>query len=171
MANSTGPLNSSAPTTSIPVGAVYNATTPAPADKQVCALQCDDEGNLLVNNVGGGGGGSSEVNFNPSTGLLTHANVTGSSSGNTTLVSGVAGKKIYLYRMLLSVNGATNVEIVDSTSSTVLLGPYYLTGAGGSVVLDNTGEPWAITTVIGDTMAVNLSAAQSFTVDVWYKAQ
>jgi hypothetical protein len=44
-----GPLNSSVPTTSQIVGGVFNETTPAPIDKQACALQLDNEGNLLVN--------------------------------------------------------------------------------------------------------------------------
>ena len=44
-----GPLNSPKPTTSVVVGGVYNASTPAPADKQALALQTDNEGNLLVN--------------------------------------------------------------------------------------------------------------------------
>lgn len=66
MAFSTGPLNSSKPTTSVITGAVYNKTTPAPGDKQVCALQCDDEGNLLVNAVLGGGGVSPAVGPNGS---------------------------------------------------------------------------------------------------------
>ena len=111
------------------------------------------------------------VDFSPSTGLLTHANVTGSTSGNTSLITGTGGKNTYVYRLVISVNGATNVEITDSSSSTVLLGPYYLTGPGASVVLDYCGEPWAITTSTGDNISINLSAATSFSVDVWSKQQ
>lgn len=44
-----GPLNSSAPTTSIVVGGVYNAVAPAPLPSQECALQLDASGNVLVN--------------------------------------------------------------------------------------------------------------------------
>jgi hypothetical protein len=59
-----GPLLSPAPITPIITGAVYNATAPAPQDTQGCALQCDSQGNLLVNvAVGGGGGGSNNVNL------------------------------------------------------------------------------------------------------------
>ena len=50
---STGPLNSSAPTTAVVIGGVYNATTPAPNDKQAMALQVDNEGNLLVDIAAG----------------------------------------------------------------------------------------------------------------------
>jgi hypothetical protein len=64
VANTRGPLNSSAPTTSVLVGGVYNAVPPTPADEQELALQLDSEGNLLVNiAVGGGGGTGSNVNI------------------------------------------------------------------------------------------------------------
>jgi hypothetical protein len=65
MADSIGPLNSSAPTTSQLVGAVYNAVSPTPADKQALALQADANGNLKVNVIAsvGGGGASSNVNL------------------------------------------------------------------------------------------------------------
>ena len=60
-----GPLNSPKPTTSVVVGGVYNASTPAPADKQALALQTDNEGNLLVNVAVSEG--SSTVTINPAT--------------------------------------------------------------------------------------------------------
>ena len=56
-----GPLNAARPTTSQPVAATYNTTTPAPVPQQACALQCDNEGNLLVNVVMGGGSGNASV--------------------------------------------------------------------------------------------------------------
>lgn len=49
-----GPLNSTQPDGSMVVGGVYNVVAPAPEDQQPCALQLDDEGNLLVNIVAGG---------------------------------------------------------------------------------------------------------------------
>jgi hypothetical protein len=63
MALPRGPLLSPAPVTPIVTGAVHNVTPPAPADQQACALQCDSQGNLLVNVAVGGGGGSSNVNI------------------------------------------------------------------------------------------------------------
>lgn len=44
-----GPLNSAKAVEGTITAAVYNASTPAPADKQGVALQADNEGNLLVN--------------------------------------------------------------------------------------------------------------------------
>lgn len=53
-----GPLLSPKPPAPHIIGAVYNASSPAPADGQGCALQTDSSGNLLVNVVTGGGGGA-----------------------------------------------------------------------------------------------------------------
>lgn len=61
MANLRGPLNSADPTTSILVGGVYNEVFPAPEDQQSCALQLDNEGNLLVNVAVGGSGGTVKI--------------------------------------------------------------------------------------------------------------
>jgi hypothetical protein len=59
-----GPLLSPEPGTPILTGAVYNSVAPAPQDRQGCTLQCDSQGNLLVNvAVGGGGGSGSNVNL------------------------------------------------------------------------------------------------------------
>lgn len=58
---STGPLSSSVPTTSQVVGGVYNATSPAPSSGQVCALQLDANGNLLVNIAAGAASGTQYV--------------------------------------------------------------------------------------------------------------
>ncbi len=44
------------------VGGVYTSSSPSPMNDQGCALQVDDQGNLLVNvAVGGGGGGGGNV--------------------------------------------------------------------------------------------------------------
>ena len=51
-----GPLNSSAPTTAVIVGGVYNSVAPAPVAGQACALQFDANGYLLANIAVGGGG-------------------------------------------------------------------------------------------------------------------
>jgi hypothetical protein len=67
-----GPLNSAKAPDSTLVGGVHNVQPPAPLDGQQCALQCDANGNLLVNvavTVGGGGPSSNvniaDVNGNP----------------------------------------------------------------------------------------------------------
>lgn len=95
----------------------------------------------------------------------TPANVAFTNSGNTQVVAGQASQSIRIMRMLLSVNAPTNIEILDG-ASTVLLGPYYL-GAGGSIVLDDSGEPWSVGTD-GNALNVNSSVAVNGTITVWY---
>lgn len=92
----TGPTNSAAPTTSQPVAAVYNATTPTPADTQALALQADSSGNLKVNVVAGGTGGNASVGATGTTaptsateiGIIVGGNLVGVSSSNPVPISG-----------------------------------------------------------------------------------
>lgn len=86
MTNVRGPLNSADPLTSILVGGVYNASAPAPADTQPCALQLDSEGNLLVNVAVGGGGGGGTVKIEDTSGNALNSNGTGAL--NVAVVSG-----------------------------------------------------------------------------------
>ena len=203
--------------------AVYNPMSPnGLVAGQQCALQCDGNGNLLVNVVaggGGGGGGGGSVTQGtvpwvdnitqwasvalgapsaygtspgavnvpgvnafvtntvsvslaanqtiipgaPVSGLTTLYNITTSSSGWTSLVTGVAAQTIRLMRMVLSVSATTVVEIGDGTN--VFGGPYYLNG-GGSITLDDSGEPW-FKTGSGASLEVNSSNAVAITVTVW----
>ena len=83
---STGPLNSGKPTTAEVVGAVYNATQPAPSDKQAMALQVDNEGNLLVSVAVGGGGSSGITKIEDTSGNALNSN--GSGALNVAVVSG-----------------------------------------------------------------------------------
>jgi hypothetical protein len=145
----TGPLNSSKPTTSIITGGVYNATLPAPQDKQACALQLDSAGNLKVNVIVGGGGGgsnasvglngvlaptsSTEIGFIGSGGLETPVSaanplpITGSISATNPSV-GVIGATAPSDATLLGVidasgnlqgNSASNPVRTDPTGTTI----------------------------------------------------
>lgn len=60
-----GILNSTKPSSGFVIAGVYTAQGVAPVDGQGCALQVDNEGNLLVNNIGGGGGGGGTVTQGP----------------------------------------------------------------------------------------------------------
>src|SRR6202162_5393194 len=93
----TGPTNSSRPTTSIPVAATYNVTTPPPADQQAMSLQVDNEGNLLVSVVAGGGG-ASNASVGPTgvpaptsateIGIIVGGNLVGVSAANPLPITG-----------------------------------------------------------------------------------
>ena len=75
--------------------AVYNSVTPTPGSAQQCALQCDSNGNLLVNvAVGGGGGGGSNAAAGPTGSSVpadadyTGLNVSGTLRGATGILVG-----------------------------------------------------------------------------------
>ena len=81
----TGPTNSSAPTTSVLVGGVYNATLPVVLDTQGVALQTDVNGNLKTTSSGGTTTISGNVTVVQSTGTNLHV-VT--DTGSTTAITG-----------------------------------------------------------------------------------
>lgn len=100
----------------------------------------------------------------PSLAQTTRANVAFTSSGNTQVIAGVGGKTIRIMRLLLMVSAATNIEFMDATSA--VFGAYPLL-ANGSIVLDNTGEPW-MTIATGDAFQVNSSNVVTGICTVWY---
>lgn len=120
---STGPNNSSKPTTSIPVAGVYNVTPPAPADTQAVALQVDSQGNLKTTSSGGGGGNVNITGVNGSAPALTNPLPVELSDGTNAV--GTAGNP-------LSVNvisgGGSNASV--STNGTAA--PTSSTQVGGS---------------------------------------
>jgi len=86
-------------------------------------------------------------------------------SGDNTIVAGVAAQTIRVMRMILSSQQPVNVSFKDGTGGSVIGGPYYL-GAYGSVTLDDTGEPWFVTSATNNLVA-NLSNNANVTLEVW----
>ena len=82
--------------------------------------------------------------------------------GDNTIVAAVAGKRIYVYRLLLDVSGATNIKFFDgpSASNLPLTGTLPLTGPGASMMLPPTGYdvPW-FQTSSGNALVMTSSAA------------
>jgi hypothetical protein len=101
----------------------------------------------------------------PSLGQTTIANSTFSSSGANVVVAAVASQTVRIYRLLLVVSSPTNVEFLDG-GSTVLAGPFPLQ-TNGTIVLDDSGEPWFITSA-GNAFEVNLSVSVTVCCTVWY---
>jgi hypothetical protein len=99
----------------------------------------------------------------PTTGATTKTNTAFSSSGWTTIVAASGSTTIRLYRLVVSVAAATSIEIGDGTN--IFLGPYYLT-ANGSIVLDISGEPWAVSGA-GVALEINSSNAVNGTCTTW----
>lgn len=101
----------------------------------------------------------------PSLGQTTIDNNTFSGAGANVIIPAVAAQTVRIYRMLLTVSGVTNVEFMDG-ASTVLAGPFPMIN-GGSIILDDSGEPWFITSE-GNAFEVNLSSGVSTCCVVWY---
>ena len=101
----------------------------------------------------------------PTAAQTTLANVAVSSSGATVVVAAVGGQTVRVMRMMLTTLHPVNIEFLDG-ASTVLAGPFVLQ-AGGAIVLDDSGEPWFVTSS-GNAFEINLSVAGTVQVSVWY---
>lgn len=87
-------------------------------------------------------------------------------SGDNVLVSGIVGKRIYLYRIAFVVAGATNVRFKDGVSTN--LSGLYTLNAGGSVVLDISNVPWYQTST-GKDLILNSSNAVQVGGTIYYQ--
>src|SRR6266478_4105866 len=113
---STGPLNSSAPTTAFIIGGVYNVTSPAPTPGQALPLQIDANGNILVNIAAGAASGTQYADG------TTQATPTG------TVALGKNPSNI-LHSISLDASGNLNVNIAAGASSGVQFADNAASGA------------------------------------------
>ena len=102
----------------------------------------------------------------PTTSGLTAASVSVAASGDNTLVAGVSAQTVRVFRLFLVVASAVNIQFKNATAGTALTGVMTMT-AGGSFVLDFSGEPWFVTAVAG-AFVLNLSAAVQVSGAVYY---
>jgi hypothetical protein len=96
---------------------------------------------------------------------LTFATINISSSGDNTVIAGVSGKIIKIYRMLMLANSSASITFKDG-ASTSLTGPMLFGGSGG-MVLDFQEEPWFTTSATNDFI-VNLSSAVQVSGSIYY---
>jgi hypothetical protein len=102
----------------------------------------------------------------PTTATLSSVTVNASSAGNNTLVTGVVGKTIRVFKVALvfSVGGTA---IFQDGASTALTGPLAMF-AGGSIVFDiDTTNPWFITSA-GNGFVLNLAGGAAAGGVVYY---
>jgi hypothetical protein len=96
--------------------------------------------------------------FNGTTAVTPqYAPITASSSGATTIVSAVAGKKVYILRWSLSSNGNVNANWQSHTTTSTATGLHYLTQyatAGGAYC-----PAGIFATATGEGLDINLSAS------------
>ncbi len=112
-----------------------------------------------TNLIGQVSGGQQIANvYNGTTAVAPqYAAITSSSSGATTIVSAVAGKKVYVLRWSLSANGNVNVNWQSHTTTGNATGLHYLTQyatAGGAYC-----PAGIFATTAGEALDINLSAS------------
>jgi hypothetical protein len=96
---------------------------------------------------------------------LSSSSVSVSSSGNNTLVAGVSGKTVRVFKLVLVFSAAANATFQDG-SSTALSGAIPML-ANGSIVLDFDTVPWYVTSS-GNAFVLNLSTGVTVTGTVYY---
>jgi hypothetical protein len=165
MANTRGPLNSADPSTSFIVGGVFNASPPAPADQQPCALQLDSQGNLLVNVAVGGGGTASSVKIQDSSGNVLNSD--GSGALKVAVISGGGSNPSVGLTGAAAPTSATEIGIIDGTgklqgvssSNPLRIDPTGTTTqpVSGTVSVTQGTSPWVVSlssTTITGTVSV-----------------
>jgi hypothetical protein len=101
----------------------------------------------------------------PTASRMSYGVINFSSSGNTTLVAGLSGQTIRVFRIMFNVGGATNITISDGV--TTFSGPLSFS-TGGGFVLDFSGDPWYVTGlsngfVFNSTAAVQVGGTVYYT--------
>lgn len=92
----------------------------------------------------------------PTTALTTRVSGDKATSGDSTIVSGVASQTIKVWKMIISYAASpVTLLIKDGAGTTLLTVPL---NTYGSMVLDFDGEPWFVTSA-GNGLVFNLSAA------------
>lgn len=102
----------------------------------------------------------------PKTVTLSSANVNASANGNNTIVAGVAGQTVRVFKVALvfSVGGTA---IFQDGASTALTGSFVMY-AGGSIVLDmDVTNPWFVTSS-GNAFVLNLAGGATVGGVVYY---
>ena len=88
----------------------------------------------------------------------------GAAGGDYTAIAGVANEFIRVYRIAIVIAAATN--IVFKSGSTALTGSMNFSSIG-SIVLDQSGLPWYVTTP-GASFIINSSNGVQIGGTVWY---
>src|SRR5208282_1209330 len=102
--------------------------------------------------------------------LQTPIPISFSASGDNAIVAAVPGKIIRLYRLLFVVGAATSITFFDGTpGGSALSGPFPFS-AGGSMVLDDSGDAWYITSS-GNALVLNSHNAVQVSGTAWYIQQ
>lgn len=97
---------------------------------------------------------------------LSDAQISFNLAGDNVLISGISGKKIYVYRIFLVVGGITNLIFKDGLSINKSGAIPML--ANGSITLDISNVPWFQTTA-GNDFILNSSQSVQISGVVYYQ--
>lgn len=100
----------------------------------------------------------------PTSDDLSEAVIDFSATGATTVIAGVSGQTIRVFRLFFIVGAATNVTIRDGATS--LTGAENFAANGGQT-LDHDGRPW-FTTSAGNGFVLNQSGTAQISGRVYY---
>lgn len=98
------------------------------------------------------------------TAFLTQIGVNQTTAGDLTIIPGVAGKTIRVYRVFLM--SAVSGSLTPKDGATVFCGPLPF-AANGGLIMDFDGEPW-FTCTPGNAFVINMSVAGQLSGRVGY---
>lgn len=101
----------------------------------------------------------------PTTAALTSAEIDFVATGANTLVAGVGGQTIRVFKLFLVVSAATNLTFRNG--ATDLTGAMSM-AANGTIVLDFDGEPWFVTSA-GSAFVLNQSGTAQVSGAIRYR--
>lgn len=114
------------------------------------------------------GAGTNNIGYTsyqvPTLSRMTRAVINFSGSGANTLVAGVGGQTIRVWRIHFNCGGSTQITWLDGV--TAMSGPFSYSTGGGEV-LDFSGDPWYITS-IGNDLKFNSSNAVQVGGTIWF---
>lgn len=100
------------------------------------------------------------------TARTTRAKIDAAASGDNTLIAGLGGQTIRVFKMFFVCDSAVDLYFRDGTAGTALTGTMKM-GPGGAFTLDLDDDPWFVTSA-SNAFVVNLSAAVGIRGRIYY---
>ena len=88
-------------------------------------------------------------------GIISNAKIDFSASGDTAVIAGVSGRRIYVFRLYFILGAATNITFKNGSTALTGAMPFL---ANGFMILDPTQVPWHQTD-LGAAFNINSSNA------------
>jgi hypothetical protein len=99
---------------------------------------------------------------------IHQAAISFTTTGDNTVIAGVAGKVITIVSMVLVSTGTTNITVKDGTGGTALSGAMPLAAGVPLVLPPDPTVDWYQSAVAGNNFVLNQSGAVQISGTVWY---